>query len=90
MFILKSMCVACIASNKHQYKKVASKKNVITKSDIEHAIQRAVRTSKLPGKDHVTALLWERVDDLTLQFYDENEGSAEVIQWLYQNTEQYN
>ena len=58
----------------------------VTKKELYNAIQRAKMGSKKSNRPSDTIILWNRVDDLTLQYYDENEHSENDIKWLYDMT----
>lgn len=58
----------------------------VTKKHIFNAIQRAKIASKESSNDIKNIILWNYVDDLTLQYYNENEDSKEDIKWIYDMT----
>lgn len=58
----------------------------VTKKEVFNAIQRAKLGSTKSNRPSDTTILWNRVDTLTLQYYDENEHSENDIKWLYDMT----
>ena len=58
----------------------------VTKKQVYNAIQNAKYASQRSPNIIDNIVLWNRVDDLTIQYYDENINSKEDIKWLYEMT----
>jgi hypothetical protein len=83
MNTIKVPCFIFAKVSKNNYN--ISKKKV-TKKKIFNAIKHAKLASQKSTRMSDNIILWNHVDDLTLQYYDENIHSEQDIEWLYNMT----
>ena len=81
--IIKPCFIFAKSSFKSNHKEYPKR---VTKKQVYNAIQHAKYASQRSPNIIDNIVLWNRVDDLTIQYYDQNVNSAQDIKWLYEMT----